>query len=166
MSISETISSFASGAVDWNRRPVALNFGKAQGELGHLLALQHARIHEGLITGIHGYLTCVSPRHDLPPRLFLGVPVSIRLVTDRGQLQVINAIVQNVQIGQSDGELCVYQLTISDALSMMDKRVNSRVFRTLSVVDILSTLLAEWRQRSPALAARSARLPRRRCSIS
>ncbi|MGU8083052.1 type VI secretion system Vgr family protein [Burkholderia pyrrocinia] len=153
MSISETISSFASGVVDWNRRPVALNFGKAQGALGHLLALQHAHVHEGLMTGIHGHLTCVSPRHNLSPRLFLGVPVSIRLVTDRGQLHLVNAIVQDVQIGQSDGELCVYQLTVCDALSLMDKRTNSRVFRQSSVVDILATLFNEWRQRSPALAA-------------
>ncbi|UOB55749.1 type VI secretion system tip protein VgrG [Burkholderia pyrrocinia] len=153
MSISETISSFASGVVDWNRRPVALNFGKAQGALGHLLALQHAHVHEGLMTGIHGHLTCVSPRHNLSPRLFLGVPVSIRLVTDRGQLHLVNAIVQDVQIGQSDGELCVYQLTVCDALSLMDKRTNSRVFRQSSVVDILATLFNEWRHRSPALAA-------------
>ncbi|CAB3768369.1 MULTISPECIES: type VI secretion system Vgr family protein [Burkholderia] len=153
MSISETISSFAAGVVDWNRRPVALNFGKAQGALGHLLALQHAHVHEGLMTGIRGHLTCVSPRHNLSPRLFLGVPVSIRLVTDRGRLHFVNAIVQDVQIGQSDGELCVYQLTVCDALSLMDKRTNSRVFRQSNVVDILTTLFGEWRQRSPALAA-------------
>ncbi|MDN7430850.1 type VI secretion system Vgr family protein [Burkholderia sp. AU45388] len=153
MSISETLSSFASGAVDWNRRPVALNFGKAQGALGHLLALQHAHVREGLMTGIQGHLTCVSTRHNLPPQLFLGVPISMRLVTDRGQLHFVNAIVRDVQIGQSDGELCVYQLTVCDALSLMDKRTNSRVFRQLSVVDILGTLFNEWRQRSPALAA-------------
>ncbi|WP_356430569.1 phage late control D family protein, partial [Streptomyces sp. NPDC005566] len=136
-----------------SRRPVALNFGKAQDALGHLLALQHAHVHEGLMTGIRGHLTCVSARHNLPPRLFLGVPVSIRLVTDRGQLHFVNAIIQDVQVGQSDGELCVYQLTVCDALSLMDKRTNSRVFRQSSVVDILSTLFTEWRQRSPALAA-------------
>ncbi|UOB54736.1 type VI secretion system tip protein VgrG [Burkholderia pyrrocinia] len=152
MSLSETISSFAAGAVDWNRRPVALNFGRLQSTLGHLLALQHANVREGLMAGIHGHLTCVSARHDLSPKLFIGVPISVRLVTDRGQLHLINAIVQDVQIGQSDGELCVYQLTVCDALSLMDKRTNSRVFRKLSVVDILGTLFNEWRQRSPALA--------------
>ncbi|WP_423383593.1 type VI secretion system Vgr family protein [Burkholderia sp. LMG 32019] len=152
MSISETLSSFASGAVDWNRRPVALNFGRLQRTLGRLLALQHANVHEGLMTGIHGHLTCVSTRHDLSPRLFIGVPVSVRLVTDRGQLHVINAIIQNVQVGQSDGELCVYQLTVCDALSLMDKRINSRVFRKQSVVDVLAVMFNEWRQRSSALA--------------
>ncbi len=152
MSLSETVSSFASGAVDWNQRPAALNFGRLQGTLGHLLALQHASVHEGLMTGIKGHLTCVSARHDLAPQLFIGVPVSIRLVTDRGALHFINAIVKDVQIGQSDGELCVYQLTVCDALSLMEKRTNSRVFRKLSVVDVVSTLFAEWRQRSAALA--------------
>lgn len=152
MSLSETISSFAAGAVDWNRRPVALNFGRLQSTLGHLLALQHANVREGLMTGIHGHLTCVSTRHDMPPKLFIGVPVSLRLVTDRGQLHFVNAIVQDVQIGQSDGELCVYQLTVCDALSLMDKRTNSRVFRQVSIIDVLATLFNEWRQRSPALA--------------
>lgn len=152
VSLSETISSFASGAVDWNRRPIALNFGRLQGSLGRLLALQHANVREGLMTGIRGHLTCVSTRHDLSPRLFIGVPVSVRLVTDRGHLHFINAIIQNVQIGQSDGELCVYQLTVCDALSLMDKRTNSRVFRKQSVVDVLAVMFNEWRQRSPALA--------------
>ncbi|WP_080433326.1 type VI secretion system Vgr family protein [Burkholderia ubonensis] len=152
MSLDETIRGFAAGAVDWNRRPVGLNFGKAQGALGHLLALQHASVREGLMTGVHGSLTCVSTRDRLAPTLFIGLPVSVRIVTDRGQLHTINAIVQDVQIGQSDGELTVYQLTVCDALSLMDKRTNSRVFRKLSVVDILTTLFNEWRQRSPALA--------------
>ncbi|WP_244106684.1 type VI secretion system Vgr family protein [Paraburkholderia phenazinium] len=150
--MSETLGSFAVGAADWNRRPVALNFGEAQNALGKLLALQHGSIREELMTGVNGYLTCVSTHHDLSPRLFLGVPVSIRLVTDRGELHCVNAIIKDVQIGQSDGELCLYQLTVCDALSLMDKRTNSRVFRTKSVVDVLAVLLNEWRQRSPALA--------------
>ncbi|KVN11126.1 MULTISPECIES: type VI secretion system Vgr family protein [unclassified Burkholderia] len=153
MSLNGTLRSFAAGAVDWNNRPAALNFGRLQSTLGPLLALQHAGIREALMTGIHGHLTCVSTRHDLSPRLFLGVPVSLRLVTDRGQLRFINAIVKDVQIGQSDGELCIYQLTVCDALSLMDKRTNSRVFRKTSVVDVLAVLLNEWRRRSPALAA-------------
>lgn len=92
MSLSEIISSFAAGTVDWNRRPVVLNFGRLQSSLGRLLALQHAHVREELMTGIHGYLTCVSTRHDLSPKLFIGVPASLRLVTDHGQLHFSNAI--------------------------------------------------------------------------
>lgn len=151
--LNDTLHAFATGAVDWNNRPVALNFGKAQDTLGHLLALQHADIREGLMTGVHGYLTCVCARRDLAPTLFIGVPVSVRLVTDRGQLRTINAIIRDVQIGQSDGELTVYQLTICDALSLMDKRINSRIFLKRSVVDILAVMLDQWRQRSQTLAS-------------
>ncbi|AOJ04854.1 type IV secretion protein Rhs [Burkholderia mayonis] len=150
--LNDTLRGFASGAVDWNNRPVALHFGAAQAAIGHLLALQHASVQEGLMSGIRGRLTCVSTRHNLPPGVFLGIPVSIRLVTDRGQLHMVNAIIRDVQIGQSDGELCVYQLTVCDALSLMDKRTNSRVFRKRNIVDILTTLFNEWQQRSPALA--------------
>ncbi|KGX35708.1 type VI secretion system Vgr family protein [Burkholderia pseudomallei] len=150
--LNDTLRNFASGAVDWNKRPVALHFGAAQAALGHLLALQRASVQEGLMTGIHGRLTCVSTRRDLPPGVLLGIPVSIRLITDRGQPHTVNAIISDVQIGQSDGELCVYQLTVCDALSLMDKRTNSRVFRKRSVIDVLATLFNEWQQRSPALA--------------
>lgn len=152
MDVADTFRTFASGLVDLNRRPVALNWGRAQSAVGQTLALQHADISEELMSGINGYLTCVSARRDLSTRMFMGLPVSVRIVTDKGRLHTINAIVRDVQIGQSDGELTVCQLTVCDALSLMDKRVNSRVFRQKNVVDILSTLLNEWRQRSPALA--------------
>ncbi|QVN20068.1 type VI secretion system Vgr family protein [Burkholderia pyrrocinia] len=152
MSIAATLRNFASGRVDWNKRPVALHFGQAQRAVGHLLALHHADIREGLMSGIDGYLTCVSTRDHLSPTLFLGLPVSVRLTTDRGDVRTINAIVRDVHMGQSDGELTVYQLRVCDALSLMDRRTNSRVFRSRSVIEILATLMNEWRQRSAALA--------------
>ncbi|ORT87377.1 hypothetical protein B7G54_07595 [Burkholderia puraquae] len=67
------------------------------------------------MTGIDGYLNCVSTRDNLSPKLLLGLPVSVRLTTDRGGLQTINAIVRDVQVGQSDGELTVYRLNVYDA---------------------------------------------------
>ena len=152
MSIATALRNFASGLVDWNNRPVALHFGQAQHAVGHLLALHHADIREGLMSGIDGQLTCISTHAHLAPTLFLGLPVSVRLTTDRGDVRAINAIVHDVQAGQSDGELTVYQLRICDALSLMDRRINSRVFRSRNIIDILGTLLNEWRQRSPALA--------------
>ena len=152
MSIAATFRNFASGLIDLNKRPVSLHFGQAQRAVGHLLALHHADIREGLMSGIEGQLTCVSTYDHLPPALFLGLPVSVRLTTDRGNIQAINAIVREVRAGQSDGELTVYQLHVCDALSLMDRRTNARLFRSRSVPDILATLMNEWKQRSPALA--------------
>lgn len=132
MSIAATFRNFASGLVDLNKRPVSLHFGQAQRAVGHLLALHHADIREGLMSGIEGQLTCVSTYDHLPPALFLGLPVSVRLTTDRGNIQAINAIVREVRAGQSDGELTVYQLHVCDALSLMDRRTNARLFRSRS----------------------------------
>ena len=153
MNVTETFRTLASGAIDSNRRPVALNWGRAQDAVGRLLALQHADIREGLMTGIQGYLTCVSDRNDLSAKLFMGLPVSVQIATDRGSAHTINAIVKGMQRGQSDGELTVYQLTICDALSLMDKRINSRVFRQCTVLEIVAVVMNEWRDRSSALAA-------------
>ncbi|WP_269505798.1 type VI secretion system Vgr family protein [Burkholderia sp. IMCC1007] len=152
MSIATTFRHLASGLGDLNQRPVALHFGQAQRAVGYLLALHHADIREGLMSGIEGTLTCVSTHDHLSPTLFLGLPVSVRLTTDRGRVRAINAIVREVRTGQSDGELTVYQLHVCDALSLMDRRTNARVFRSRSVPEILATLMNEWRQRSSALA--------------
>ncbi|KVT55041.1 type VI secretion system Vgr family protein [Burkholderia ubonensis] len=151
MNIRESFRNFVSG-IDTNRRPVVLNWGKAQQALESKIALQHASIHESMMTGITGHLTCISQRGDLPPKLFIGAPVSVGIVTDRGQLHTINAIVSAVQIGRTDGELTVYQFMVTDAVNLLHKRTNSRIFRNVSVVDVLEVILNEWRQRSVALA--------------
>ncbi|CAM2179731.1 type VI secretion system secreted protein VgrG [Burkholderia latens] len=151
-SIAKTFRDFATGLIDGNTRPVSLHFGRAQRTIGRLLALHHADIREALMSGIDGRLTCVSTHDHLSPTLFLGLPVSVRLTTDRGGTSTINAIVREVRTGQSDGELTVYQLHVCDALSLMDRRTNARVFRSRCVPEILATLMQEWKLRSPALA--------------
>ena len=151
-SIARTFRDFATGLIDGSTRPVDLHFGRVQRAVGHLLALHHADIREGLMSGIDGQLTCVSTHDHLSPSLFLGLPVSVRLTTDRGGTRTINAIVREVRTGQSDGELTVYQLHVCDALSLMDRRTNARVFRSRSVIEILATLMQEWKLRSHALA--------------
>ncbi|WP_175691656.1 type VI secretion system Vgr family protein [Burkholderia anthina] len=152
MSIAETFRHVASGLIDGNKRPVDLHFGRAHRAVGHLLALHHADIREALMSGIDGQLTCVSTHDHLSPALFLGLPVSVRLTTDRGTVRTIRAIVREVRTGQSDGELTVYQLHVCDALSLMDGRTNARMFRSRTVTDILATLMSEWKLRSHALA--------------
>ena len=152
MNTADLLRAFASGVVDQNNRPIRLNWGQAQRTLEQVLALQYADIREGLMTGIAGHLTCVSARADLPIRSLIGLPVSVQMTTDRGRLHAINGIVTDVRAGQSDGSLACYQLTIRDVLSVMERRTNSRIFRSKSLPDILDVLLHEWRQRSPVLA--------------
>ncbi|MBO7776397.1 hypothetical protein J6352_28365 [Burkholderia pseudomallei] len=57
MSIARTFREFATSLADGSTRPVDLHFGQAQRAVGHLLALHHADIREGLMSGIDGELT-------------------------------------------------------------------------------------------------------------
>lgn len=140
------------GVLDQSQRAIRLHWGSRNDQLAHLLTLQRLDIHEGLCTGIEGHLTCLSPDSELPLHSLLGLPLSVQVVTDTGSLHLINALVTKVQAGQSDGSLASYQLSIGDALSILDKRINSRIFRGMHVPDILATILREWQQRSPVLA--------------
>ncbi|WP_353627705.1 type VI secretion system Vgr family protein [Ralstonia pseudosolanacearum] len=151
MNLTDLLRAFT-GVLDQNHRSILLDWGRAQDTLGQVLVPQYIDITEGLCTGIEGHVTCLSARPDLPLPAFLGLPLSVQLVTDTGALQPINGIITDVRAGQSDGSLGCFQLTIRDALAILEQRVNSRTFRSMSVPKILEMLLRECQQRSPALA--------------
>ncbi len=150
--ISQEVQQALTGGLDQNQRAIRLNWGSHKNQLTQMLIPQRIDIHEGLCTGIDGQITCLSPDSGLPLQSLLGLPVSLQLVTDLGALHPVNAIVTRAQAGQSDGSLSSIQISIGDVLSVLDKRINSRIFRSMRVPDIIATLLREWRQRSSALA--------------
>ncbi len=133
-------------------RAVRLNFGAQQKQLEDIVLPQHVDIQESLFGGIDGCLSCISTTAGLPLSLFLGLPVSVQLVTDDGGLHTINGIIVDAREGESDNSLSTYQLFIRDALSILERRINTRIFRQLSVLDIVQTLVREWRQNSSVLA--------------
>ncbi|HKT97924.1 MAG TPA: type VI secretion system Vgr family protein [Paraburkholderia sp.] len=134
-------------------RPFRLYWRASQTGLSGLLFLQRLDIREDLCGGIEGRLSCISTSNGIPLQNFLGQPVTIQLVTDAGTLQSICAIVTDAHEGESDGSLAIYQLVVRDALSILERRINTRIFRTKSTLDIIQTLVREWRSRSNTLAA-------------
>lgn len=153
MNSADLLRAFASGVLDQNNRPIRLQWGHAQKALEQVLVVQRIDIREGLCAGIEGHLTCVSTRADLPLKAFIGLPVSVQLVTDREGIHQICGLVTDARAGQSDGSLATYQLTIRDALSVLERRINTRIFRTKNVPDTIEILLREWQKKSPALAS-------------
>ncbi len=134
------------------RRALGMKLGQAN-EAGQDLLLQRADINECVNGGISGRLACLSHSAHLPLKSFMGQPVEVQIVTDRGELRRICAISTGARVGQSDGSLTLYELDVEDALGLMARRINSRIFRKKNDPAIIQLLLAEWRQRSPALAA-------------
>lgn len=88
----------------------------------------------------------------MPLNTFIGVPVALQLVTDRGALHPICALVTDAHEGEWDGSLATYRLVVRDALTVLERRINTRVFRQSSVPEIISTLVSEWRRKSSTLA--------------
>jgi len=148
----DLLRAFASPSLTQANRALRLHWGSAQSSLEQVLIAHRIDISEGLCSGIMGHVTCLSRRADLPLNAFIGLPLSVQMVTDRGALHPICAIVTDARAGQSDGSLATYQLTMRDALSVLEGRTNTRIFRTLSVPDVIEKLLGEWQKKSPALA--------------
>ncbi|WP_232729604.1 type VI secretion system Vgr family protein [Herbaspirillum huttiense] len=145
-------AAFAGAVLSQQHRPLRLRWRAQETHFAQWLLVQRVDIEEACLEGMQAKLTCVSSDPELPLQALLGQPLGIEMVTDRGGLHHTNGIITEARAGQADGALRVYQLTLKDALSIMEERINTRVFRQLSVPRILEIMLGEWRQRSPALA--------------
>lgn len=137
------------------KRAIRLKFGEQREhaeQLEDLLLPQRVDIRESLFGGIDGCVSCLSTSAGIPLNAVIGLPVSVQLMTDRGALHAINGIIVDAREGECDGSFTAYQILIQDALSLLERRTNTRVFRRMSVLDVIHTLVSEWRQTSTVLA--------------
>lgn len=132
-------------------RPIRMRLAQANSAVDDVLLVKQITGHETLCGGIEYKLLCLSTEITLPLKEFIAQPVKLQFVTDRGQLRSVCGIVTQASSGQSDGALATYQLVVRDALSMMEQRLNTRIFRNLNEVDITAQLAQEWRNVNPIL---------------
>lgn len=117
-----------------------------------LLLAQRVVGSEAVCGGFEFRILCVSENAALPLKDFIGAPCELQIVTDRGQLRRIGGIVTEAASGQSDGGLATYQLIIRDALSLLENKFNTRVFRDKNELEIIQLLFSEWQRSMPVLA--------------
>ena len=147
------ISALAQYALSTRNRPLRLVLDPAYGSPICPLMPQRVTGHEAICGGFEFRILCVAESATLALKDFIGVPAELQIVTDRGQLRRVCGIVTSALSGQSDGGLATYQLVMRDALSVMESRVNTRIFRNKSELDIVETIIAEWRGMNPVLAS-------------
>lgn len=135
-----------------SNRPIRLRLSGEQGALTDRLLVKHVKGQADICGGFEYRLLCVAGRAGLPLKTFIAMAAELQFVTDRGELYSICGIVEQAAEGESDGGLATYQLVIRDALSLMETRINTRVFRQASEIDITRTLLREWLYKNPVLA--------------
>jgi len=134
-----------------SNRPLRLRLDLPGGVNDDMLLPQRVYGSESICGGIEYRVLCVSARVQLPLKEMIALPASLDFVTDRGDLRGVCGIVTEAASGDSDGGLASYQLVLRDALSVLEKRTNTRVYRNMNEVDVVKALLNEWRQRSPIL---------------
>jgi type VI secretion system secreted protein VgrG len=147
------IAELAQYLLTTRNRPLRLVLDLASGKTDGLLLPQKAIACEAICGSSEIRVQCVAESATLALKGFIGAPAELQIVTDRRQLRRLCGIVTNALSGQSDGGLASYQLVIRDALSVMENRVNTRIFRNMSELDIIQTLIAEWRRNNPVMAA-------------
>ncbi|MBJ7312822.1 type VI secretion system tip protein VgrG [Rugamonas sp. CCM 8940] len=105
-----------------------------------------------ICAGLRYEVWCVATDARIELKQMIGLPLALDFVTDRGELSSVCGIVTEVCAGDSDGGVATYKLVMRDALAILEKRVNTRIFRNLSEIDIVQRLVAEWRQSNEVLA--------------
>lgn len=108
---------------------------------------------EAVCGDIEVRLLCVANSATLALKQFIGVPAELQIVTDRGGLRRICGIVTSAVSGQSDGGMATYQLVMRDALSVMEHKRNTRVWRDKNELDIIRLLVGEWQASMPSVAS-------------
>lgn len=103
--------------------------------------------------GFKAELICLTTSAVIPLKQFIGSQVAIDQVTDQGRLTRTTGIITGADIGQSDGSLTLYKLTVEDPTALLKYRRNSRVFMNKSVRDVIEILFKEWQQRSSLFAS-------------
>ncbi|MES2743227.1 MAG: type VI secretion system Vgr family protein [Pseudomonadota bacterium] len=139
------------GPSDANR-PIRLRLTHADGVADDLLLVKQVSGVETMFGGLQYQLRCVSTRFDLEMKQFIAMPVELQFVTDSGGLRLVCGIVEQAIAGEADGGLATYQLTVRDALAIMEKDCGSRVFHGKNEAEITEIVLTEWRHDNPVLA--------------
>ncbi|WP_432380632.1 type VI secretion system Vgr family protein [Duganella sp. P38] len=134
-----------------DNRPLRLRLDLPGGANDDMLLPQRVYGTESICGGIEYCVLCVSANAQLPLKQLIAVPAVLEFVTDRGGVRAVCGIVTEASSGDSDGGLASYQLVLRDALAILEKRTNMRVFRNMDEVEIVQRILNEWRQKSPVL---------------
>jgi type VI secretion system secreted protein VgrG len=136
-----------------DNRPLRLRLDLPGGVNDDMLLPQRVFGSETICGGIEYRVLCVSASAQLPLKQMIAAPAVLEFVTDRGDLRSVCGIVTEASSGDSDGGLASYQLVLRDALAILEKRTNTRVFRNMDEVEIVQRILNEWRQKSPVLGS-------------
>ena len=91
------------------------------------------------------HLIALSAAPDLDPGDYVGQGVTFRMDTGAEGVRSWSGLVASFELSEvEDRGLSTYEITVSPRLSLLDYRVNCRIFQRQSAPDIAVKLLGEW----------------------
>jgi len=134
------------GDLTADNRPIRLRLFGQDKQNSNILLPQSIHGTETVCGGFNYQIDCVATSCRLPLKEFIGLPATLEFVTDRGRLRQVSGIIAQASSGESDGAISSYRIILCDVMTIMEQRVNTRVFRRLSWPQIVIIVLKEWLQ--------------------
>lgn len=134
-------------------RPIRMHVARFGKDVNGVLLPQYVCGTEAICGGSDYEVWSVAASPSLVLKDFVGRPLALEFVTDQGALRRICGIVTNAIAGDCDGGVCAYKLRVRDALAVLDLNIRTRIFRKKSELDIVRTIIEEWRSSNAVLGA-------------
>jgi len=129
-----------------DNRPIRLTLFGQDKQSNNILLPQSVNGTETVCGGFKYQIDCVATSFRLSLKEFIGLPATLEFVTDRGRLRQVSGVIAQASSGESDGAISSYRIILCDVMTIMEQRVNTRVFRRLSWPQIVVVVLREWLQ--------------------
>ncbi|MGF6273334.1 type VI secretion system secreted protein VgrG [Massilia sp. UYP11] len=129
-----------------DNRPIRLRISGQDKPGSDMLLPQSIHGTETVCGGFKYQIDCVATSCRLPLKDFIGRPATLEFVTDRGRLRQVSGVIAQANSGESDGAISSYRIILCDVMTIMEQRINTRVFRCLSWPEIVVVVLKEWLQ--------------------
>jgi type VI secretion system secreted protein VgrG len=134
-------------------RPLRLRLAPGHEAIDSLLLVKRITGVETVCGGFEYRVWCLSTRAGLALKQFIALAVELQFVTAQGDIRSVCGIVTQAAAGESDGGLASYELVVQDALTLLERRINTRVFRNRNELDITRIVLDEWRGSNSVIAS-------------
>ena len=150
--LADALSAFASAFMQ-NDRILKLRFSPGAGIPENTLLPWKLTGSEAINVGYRYELTCLSASAHLELKDLTGQPVEISILTDNGDYRPLTGWVRRIIQDDADGGMGRYVLVIEDLFSLLQLRINNRVFQSMSAKDAFLTIVREHQRDNPVLAA-------------
>ena len=150
--LADSLSAFAS-AFTQNQRILKLRFSPNAGIPEDTLLPWKLSGSEAINEGYRFELTCLSANAHLELKDLIGQPVEVSILTDSGEDRPLSGWVRRIIQDDADGGMGRYVLVIEDLFSLLQLRVNNRVFQSITAKDAFLTIVREHQRDNPVLAA-------------